>query len=173
MPSTKKLTTYRKSQFNAPRRKKPLVRALNREIKERVKCEHDLVQALVRDADTRRAVLIGLQRRIEPFSVWNDFDHTTGALTEVVPSDLPRWREVGEYLKLHLLFQVALDGGGFSFTVRVRPDLEAKWTAEGRDPMDRINRETHKAIVANGLRGLEYLQNAKTRVRSSNAKQMK
>jgi hypothetical protein len=155
VPSTKKLTVYRRSQFPGPRRKKPPVRALNRAIRERVDQEHDLIQTLIRDADVRKMLLVGQSGKPEPFTVWNDFDHPQDA-TELSTSDLPRWEDIGEFLKFHLLFQVALDDGGYSFTVRVRPDLEAKWKRERRDPMERITREARQALEARGLQDLEY-----------------
>lgn len=165
MPSTKKLKVYRKDQFTGPRRKKPPVRVLNRAIRERVEGERELVQRLVADADIRRAIHRGMRGRVDPFTVWNNFDHTSSALTELGPKDLPKWRNIGEFLKLHLLFQVALEDGGYSFTARVRPDLEAKWDAEGRDPMDRIKREMGKALAWHGLGGLEYCYIVETRTR--------
>ena len=170
MPSTKKLTTYRKTQFSGPRRAQPRVRDLNRSIRERVNVEHDLVQRLVRDADVRAAVLRGMKGRIDPFTVWNNFDHTSSALTEINPRELPAWTDIGEYLKFHLLFQVALDGGGYSFTVRVRPDLEDKWKMESRDPMDRIKRETRKALEWQGLLDLEYCYVVETRSRTGRSR---
>lgn len=100
----------------------------------------------------------------------NNFDHTSSSLTELNPRELPKWRDVGEYLKFHLLFQVALDDGGYSFTARVRPDLENKWKAERRDPMDRIYRETRKALEARGLADLEYCYVVETRSRSGNSR---
>lgn len=170
MPSDKKLTTFRKSQFGGPRRKKPKVRELNRQVRERISIEHDLVQRLVGDADVRAAVLRGMKRRIKPFTVWTDFDHTSGALTKINPRELPPWKDVGEYLKFHLLFQVALDAGGYSFTVRVRPDLEEKWKGEGRNAMDRIRRETRKALEWQGLNNLEYCYVVETRSRSGTSR---
>jgi hypothetical protein len=155
MPSTKKLTVYRRSQFTGARRSKPPVRQLNRAIRKRVEDEHRLLQALVRDADVRRVLLAGTGGLAGPFTVWNDFDHSPDE-TELAPNHLPRWEDIGEFLKFHLLFQVALEDGGYSFTVRVRPDLEAKWKREQRNPMDRITREARKALDYQGLGELEY-----------------
>jgi hypothetical protein len=107
---------------------------------------------------------------VEPFAVWNDFDHTSSSLTELNPRELPKWRDLGEYLKFHLLFQVALEDGGYSFTARVRPDLEEKWKAERRDPMDRIYRETRKALEKQGLANLEYCYVVETRSRSGKSR---
>jgi hypothetical protein len=170
VPSTKKLTTYRKSQFAGPRRGKPPVRDLNRSIRERVDEEHDLVQRLIRDADVRQAVIRGMGGPTEPFAVWNNFDHTSSALTELNPRELPKWRDVGEYLKFHMLFQVALEDGGYSFTARVRPDLEEKWKAEHRNPMDRIRRAIRKAVEEQGLRELEYCYVVETRSRTGKSR---
>lgn len=164
MPSTKKLTVYRKSQFAGPRRAKPSVRMLNRAIRDRVADEKNLVERLVRDADQRRALLAPFGRPA-PFLVWNDFDHPSWAATEVNIHQLPKWKDIGEYLKLHLLFQVSLEDGGYAFTARVRPDLEAKWKAEGRDPMDRIRRLMDRAITTAGLSKLEYAYVVESRSR--------
>jgi len=155
MTSTKKLLQLRRSHFTGSRRQIPAVRKLNREICERVEKEHKLVQAIIRDADVRRVLLAGNKGTPEVFSVWTDFDHPQDA-TELSISDLPRWEDIGEFLKFHLLFLVALDDGGFSFTTRVRPDLEAKWKREGRDPMGRITSEIRKELVRKGLKDLEY-----------------
>ena len=161
---------YRKGQFAGPRRGKPLVRNLNSSIRQRINLEHDLVQRLVRDTDVRRAVIHGMRKHAEPFAVWQDFDHTSGSLTELNPRDLPKWEGIGEYLKFHLLFQLALEDGGYSFTVKVRPDLESKWKAEGRDPVDRIKRETRKALEAQGLKDLEYCYVIEARSRRGKSK---
>jgi hypothetical protein len=118
----------------------------------------------VRDADIRRALLPAHQP-LEPFSVWNDFDHPSSDLTEVNIHQLPKWNDSGEFLKLHLLFQVALEDGGYSFTARVRPDLEAKWKAEGRNPMDRIKRLMTRRLHVEGLDDLEYVYVVESRTR--------
>ncbi len=170
MPSTNKMRSYRRRSFSGPRRKKPSVRELNRLIREQMRREHDLLQQLVHDADKRRAVKQGMGTSIAPFTVWNDFDHTSAALTEIAPSHLPRWRKLGEYMKFHLLFQIALEAGGYSFTARVRPDLEAKWTKEGKSPMDRITREMRKALNVKGLTELEYCYVVETKSRSGRSR---
>lgn len=140
------------------------MRALNRSIRDRIADEKHLVERLVRDADRRRALLAPFGRPA-PFLVWNDFDHASWAVTEVNIHQLPKWKDIGEFLKLHLLFQVALEDGGYSFTARVRPDLEAKWKAEDRDPMDRIRRLMDRAVAAAGLRTLEYAYVVESRSR--------
>lgn len=155
MPSTKKLTNYRRSQFKGPRRAKPRVRELNQGIRDRIANEKELLERLVRDADARRSLLHAIGTPA-PFVVWNDFDQSCVDLTEVNLNHLPKWEDIGEFLKLHLLFQVALELGGYSFTVRVRPDLEAKWDAECKNHMDRIKRATGKALQEQGLKSLEY-----------------
>ena len=155
MPSTKKLTKYHSSQFSGPRRAKPKVRKLNQGIRDRIKNEKELLQRLVRDADARRSLLQGIGTPA-PFLVWNDFDQHCVDLTEVNLNLLPKWEDIGEFLKLHLLFQAALELGGYSFTIRVRPDLEKKWDTERKDHMDRIKRAMGKALQDQGLKGLEY-----------------
>lgn len=137
---------------------------LNRAVKSGIEEGHDLIQKVIADADARADLMRACGMAIEPFAVWNDFDHfyTT---TNYKPTDLPRWVELNEYIKLHLLFQVALDGGGHSFTAKVRPDLEARWIADKRDPMDRIKRATAKALQAHGLAELEYCYIVETRTK--------
>lgn len=156
MPSTKKLTHYRRSQFAGSRRGKPPVRRLNQAIRERIDGEHDLIQTLIQDRDNRAALWCGMKdTQPDPLLVWKDFDHSY-AVTELWPKELPPWQELGEYAKFHLLFQIVLTFGGYSFTARVRPDLQDKWQSEGRDALDRIKREMRKAIEINGLTELEY-----------------
>lgn len=162
MPSTKKLTLYRKSQFAGPRRAQPKVRALNTAVSERILNEHDLLQRLMNDVEMRR--LVAEAKGINsPFIVWHDFDHATANMTEIDPEDLPCWSELGEYLKIHILFQAVVEDGGYSFTARVRPDLEAKWSRESRDPMDRIRRLIRKGLEEQGIANLEYAYVVETR----------
>lgn len=155
MPSTKKLVTYRNKQFLGTRRAKPRVRALNSAVREQIEADHDLIQALIRDADDRRDMLLSMKGSIGPFAVWTDFDQDIH-LAKFMPKDLPQWKNIGECLKFHLLFLVAVELGGFSFTVRIRPDLQIKWLAEGRKPMDRITRELRKVLQNHGLGDLAY-----------------
>lgn len=169
MPSTKKLTVYRKSQFAGPRRRQPQVRVLNRAIRDRIADEQQLLDRLVRDADIR-LTLVAPYGRPDPFLVWNDFDHASSTLTEVNLHHLPEWKDIGEFLKLHLLFQVALADGGYAFTARVRPDLEAKWKVEGRDPMDRIRRLVARSLVDRGLGNIEYAYVVETRTRKGSGR---
>lgn len=155
MTSTKKVRYYDSASFSGPRRQKPKVRELNRAVRERIEREHGLAQRIVGDMDLRRAVAEA-RGIYEPHLVWHDFDHATANMTEVQPSELPRWRDIGEYLKMHILFQAILEFGGYSFTVRVRPDLQAKWQAEARDPVKRINHLVDEGIRKRGLTGLEF-----------------
>lgn len=60
---------------------------------------------------------------------------------------------------------MAVEEGGWAFTVRVRPDLEAMWKREQRDPMDRIKRVARKALEAQGLRDLQYAYVVETKSR--------
>lgn len=129
--------------------------------------EQSLINMLVEDADTRCALLANPFGPVDPLSVWHDFDHESHDYTVLTPERLPRWKDIGEHLKFHALFQVALIHGGYSFTVKVRPDLQAKWIREGKDPMDRIRRETRKALEAKGLKYLAYCYVVEGRTRRS------
>lgn len=57
MSSTKKLTVYRRPQFDGARRSIPKVRQLIREIRERMDREQIILDRLVQDADVRRELL--------------------------------------------------------------------------------------------------------------------
>ncbi len=155
MPSTKKLTQYRKDQLPGSRRSKPSVRLLNQQVKARIEAEHELIQKLIGDAHTRAQLLGKARGQLAPLVVWTDFDHFRD-YTEIDPQRLPPWDEIGEYLKIHLLFQVILEFGGFSFTARIRPDLEDKWVSEGRNALGRIRRLVPEAMKRHGLSNLEY-----------------
>ena len=155
MPSSKKLQVYRRGDFHGPRRAKPPVRALNQQVRAQVQTDHEVVQAIIRDADIRRALIRGMDLDPNTHSVWNDFDHSS-TITELAPSHLPTWENIGEYAKLQLLYQVALEYGGYTFTARIRPDLQGIWEAAQRNPMDRVRRATTKQLAVQGLDGLEY-----------------
>ncbi|WP_435199699.1 hypothetical protein [Qipengyuania sp. 902] len=146
------------------------MRALNREIRRRIASEHQLVQDIVRDAETRAALLAGHERTVSPLRVWTNFDHSSCDLTSLSPTDLPQWRDVGEYLKLHLLAQLGIWTGGYAFTVKIRPDLEAKWKREGIAPMDRIKRNIAERLAAEGLSDLEYCYVVETRSKSGKSR---
>ena len=87
--------------------------------------EQIILDRLVQDADVRRELLRKIVQP-QPYLVWTDFDHNRQDLLQTNIHHLPKWNEIGEFLKLHLLFQMAVEEGGWAFTVRVRPDLEAK-----------------------------------------------
>lgn len=145
MPSTNKLRHFQRSDFRGPRRGKPGVRALNLAIRDQVDREHELVQLLAADALFRESQLATGRYAPDPLVVWHDFDQFRDH-TNISSEHLPAWTKVGEFLKLHLLLRACLIYGGYSLTARVRPDLQAKWIAEGRLAGDRI----HK-LIANAL----------------------
>lgn len=145
MASVNKLRHFQRSDFPGPRRGKPGVRALNLAIRDQVDREHELVQLLAADALVRESQLQAGRYAPDPLVVWYDFDQFRDH-TNIGSEHLPKWNEVGEFLKLHLLLRASLIFGGYSLTARVRPDLQAKWIAEGRSAGDRI----HK-LIANAL----------------------
>jgi hypothetical protein len=167
----KKLTVDRLSRYKGPRRKKPPVRANNAATAQKIADEHELLEAIARDIDVRRAFLRGQGRPREPYVVYTDFDQTYLS-TETDPRHLPKWEDLGEYLKLQLLFLIALEERGFAFTVNVRPDLEAKWIGGGKRPMDRVNREIAKALKVGGIDKLAfaYIVEGKTKSGTSRTK---
>lgn len=162
--STKKLIPLRASMFAGPRRKKPGIRAHNAQVRKRVENEKDLIQRLMQDADIRRSIL-GPRAASEPFTVWTDFDHPDMHCTQINACNLPPWNDLGELAKLQVLFCVALDAGGYAFTARVRPDLEAGWDEAGLNPMTRVKRLIDRAVSKAGLNGLEYAYVLESRTR--------
>lgn len=169
MPSTNKLRPHRRSQYKGTRRRKPRVRDLIRLVREQVAREHELVQLLHADAEFRRTQLQTAVMDLDPLAVWTDFDHLRD-YTNLGPEHLLEWEQIGEYLKLHVLFRVALLYGAYSFTAKVRPDLEAKWIREGRSPMDRIQRLVAKQIGKQSLNGLEFCYVVEGRSRSGKSR---
>lgn len=154
MTSTKKLKGYRRDQLRGTRRKKPSVRQLNRQVRERIVNERELFESLLADAEVRRELMYAGQRP-EHFAVWNDCDQYYD-LTVNRPGDLPVWSSLGQFIKFHLLFQIALDIGGYVFTVKVRPDLDERWDKAKIEPMDRIKRLTRSSLQQQDLAELEY-----------------
>ncbi|KTR82486.1 hypothetical protein NS277_13485 [Novosphingobium barchaimii] len=146
MPSTNKVTHYRRSDFKGPRRRKPRVRALNDAIRAQVDREHELVQLLTADAQFRETQVGVSTTPDDALAVWWDFDQFRDR-TNIGAEQLPRWTKIGDYLKFHLLLRACLIFGGYAFTARVRPDLEAKWLAGGRSPVDRVGRLISKGLL--------------------------
>lgn len=153
--SNRKLFADRRSRYSGPRRDIPKVRAQNAARKSLIGREHDLLEAIARDIDIRRAIWRGMHGTEVPYAVYTDFDHSY-LLTETDPRHLPKWAQLGEYLKMQILFLVAMEEGGYSFTVNIRPDLQAKWITEGRDIMDRIRRLVDKALGALKISNLAF-----------------
>lgn len=152
--SDKKIGVKRRSMYSGSRRGKPKVRALNQAVIDRIKVEQEVFDALMRDAEVRRSQLASLGPA-DPLAVYEDFDQFRD-WTEIDPTRLPEWRELGQYLKLQIITQIAVELGGFSFTVNVRRDLQDKWEAEGRDVLDRIRRLAREAIEHAGLTDLAF-----------------
>lgn len=154
MLSTLKIRRYSAKQFPGSRRQKPPVRKLNTLVGKTIESEKEILAALLRDVEVRRNVLGFNPTRSDTFLVWKDFAQAW-EYTEVDPSKLPTWLELGEYLKIHLVYQAVLLLGGFSFTIRIRPDLQARWT--NGNALDRIKRLVGKELKKSGLSQLEYV----------------
>jgi hypothetical protein len=160
----KKLSPRRLADLPGPRRKKPPIQRQNRALKELVEGEHELLQALIRDAQARRGFWAGSGRAPDPLSVWNDFDQTY-LHTETDPRHLKEWGDLSEYMKLQGGFLVALMANGYSFTARLHEDLEAKWTAPGQ--LTRlIQKRCRRELEAGGLADLAYAYVIERRSRS-------
>lgn len=145
MPSTNKLRHFKRSQLRPQKRGLSGVRARNRLTKAQVEHEHELLQQLSADAQFR-ATQMGLPwSPADPILVWGDLEQFRDQ-TLIGSEQLKPWRKVGQYLKLHLLFRVTVIAGGYSFTAKVRPDLEARWLRHGRSPSERISK-----LISNGL----------------------
>lgn len=152
--SDKKIGVKRRSMYSGSRRGKPKVRALNQAVIDRIKVEQEVFDALMRDAEVRRSQLAS-QGPADPLSVYEDFDQFRD-WTEIDPTRLPEWQKLGQYLKLQIITQIAVELGGYSFTVNVRPDLQDKWKAEDRDVLGRVRRLAHEAIKHAALADLAY-----------------
>jgi hypothetical protein len=151
----RKLSPRRLTNIPGPRRKKPPIQRQTRELRESIEAEHNLLQALLRDADLRAAFWRGSGRPFDPLAVWTDFDHTY-LLTETDPRHLQEWSELTEYMKLQVGFLVAAMFRGYSFTVRLHPQLEAKWIATGQSIPRMIQRRCRAELEAAGMADLAY-----------------
>lgn len=145
MPSTNKLKTYRRSDLSSKNPAKLGVRKLNQAIREQVEREREVVQLTARDAQIRASLMGSRRYPPDPLSVWADFEQYRD-YTNLGEEYLNPWRSVGQYLKLHLLLRATLIFGGYSFTAKIRPDLESKWSANGCNPSERIFK-----LISNGL----------------------
>jgi hypothetical protein len=155
MVAYRKISPRRAANLPGPRRKKPPIRQQNRALKALVEGEHELLQSLLRDAEVRRAFWIGAGRTLEPLAVWTDFDHTY-LHTETDPRHLSGWSDLTEYMKLQLAFLMGLEFGGYSFTVNVHRDLEAKWKSTGSPIEKMVQKRCRAALEAADLSDLGY-----------------
>lgn len=155
MASTKKLTYYRRSTTKGSQGRRTGVRASNAGIRVRVDREHELVQLLTADAQFREAQMRVGTMALDPLAVWGDLEQFRD-YTNLGPEHLPTWKNIGQYLKLHLLVRASLIFGGYAFTARVRPDLEAKWLREGKSASDRITKLISNGVSERKLGGLAF-----------------
>ncbi len=150
-----KLYHLQRRQFTGPRRSHPPVRALNWQLKETIQREKALLDAIVHDARFRAAAATGMGVQLDSLGVFLDFDHIPLG-TLLSSTHLPAWITLSEYMKAHIGFQLGRCFGCYSFTVNVHKDLEARWTRDGRDHADRIQRRLRLELDRAGLTDLPY-----------------
>lgn len=169
MHSMKKLIHYRADDFIGAKRPSSGVRKLNQAVRDLVEQDKELVLKLIADSRVRFDLLGGGRLPIDPLTVWTDFDQARD-YTNLGSEHLPPWKQLSEFLKMHVLFQAVLTFGGYAFTARVRPDLQARWTANGVNPMQRINRLLKRELDGLGLHSLAHCYVLEGRTRSGKSK---
>ena len=164
----KKLSPRRLADLSGSRRKKPPVREQNRALKALVESEHELVQTLLKDRETRIQMTQVEGWPLDGLSVWKDFGHTWD-FTEGDPRRLGPWSHLSEYMKLQLGFMVALSFGGYSFTSRVHPALTSRWAAGGR-LQARVQERIKESFAQAGIPHLEYAYVLEARTKSGKSR---
>jgi hypothetical protein len=143
-------------------------RAQNRNARETIDTEHQIITTLVDDVDTRVAYAAAKGIAIDRLTVWNDFTPELHPYTNINISHLPEWSNISEYMKAQLGFYATLVFKGYAFTATLNPKLEAKWVMQGKDISKLIRQRVRMELNAAGLNDLPffYVIEGKTKRRS-------
>src|SRR5690348_16570344 len=102
--SVRKISAVRRLNYGGrPRRSIPAVNQQKRERKLALERELNLVENLMKDAQTRRLFELRFRLPRQPMTVWTDFDQTWD-YTELGPDNLPEWEQLTEFMKLFIGF---------------------------------------------------------------------
>ena len=141
------------------------VREHNRLMRTLAKDQHAYIEHIILSAAERMAGRIALGLPVDPLTVWNDFDPPTGINFQTVRRELPKWRELSEYMKFQIAAVSTLGAEGHSFTARLNPDLESLWEVNGYDFYELIKRNIAKQFRESGINevGIAYVVEGKTK----------
>ena len=141
------------------------VREHNKRMRAVAKTQHAYVEHIIHAAADRIAGRIALGLPVDPLTVWNDFDPPTGITFQTAQRELPKWRELSEYMKFQTAAVCALGAEGHSFTARLNPQLENSWEVEGYDFYELIKRKIATQFRESGINevGIAYVVEGKTK----------
>lgn len=141
------------------------VREHNKQMRTVAKAQHAYVEHIIQAAADRIVGRNSLGLPLDPLTVWNDFDPATGITYQTTQRELPKWRELSEYMKLQIAAVCALGAEGYSFTARLNPKLENSWEAHGHDFYELIKRNITKQFREFGINevGIAYVVEGKTK----------
>ena len=129
-----------------------------------------LVETLMSDSQTRRAVQsrVGIPRN--PITVWTDFDQTWD-YTDLSPDQLPHWENLTEFIKMFIGFDIGMEfRTGYSFTSHILPSFVAKWTASKMGLIDSIEQRLRRELVKDGISKLPFCYVVETKTRSGSSR---
>lgn len=141
------------------------VREHNKQMRAVAKAQHVYIEHIIHAAADRMAGRIALGLSVDPLTVWNDFDPPTGITFQTAQRELPKWRELSEYMKLQIAAVCTLGAEGHSFTARLNPKLASLWDVNGYDFYELIKRNIAKQFRESGINevGLAYVVEGKTK----------
>lgn len=150
----KKISPIRLSDLPGARRKKPPVRAYNRQLRSAIEAEDQLVQTLRNDRETRIEVARSFGLQPDALEVWTDF-YRTGEFTEQDPRKLPRWKDLTEFMKFHVAFMATESLDGYAFTSKIHPDLLGNWMGEDRF-LERVVKRLKDGLAKQDIPRIEF-----------------
>jgi len=165
--SSHKISAAQRSAFKGrSRRSIPPLNRQKRERKVALAREAAIIQALMKDGQTRRLheSRIGLPR--QPMTVWSDFDHL-GDYTELAPYHLPKWENLTEFMKLFVGFDIGMEfNSGYSFTAHILPSLVSRWKGSKTGLLANIEQKLRRELASAGLSKIPFCYVIETRSRS-------
>lgn len=138
-------------EFRAKTGQKRGVRSHNQAVKQTISAQQQYIDHIILAARERIDQRLQLGIPIDMLTVWNDFDPPTGINFATQRMDLPKWRNLSEYMKFHIAGVCTLAAEGYAFSARLNEELEAQWLQENRDFYELIKRRIAAEFRERGI----------------------